>query len=272
MPVDLSRERETFIRQFMSRGVEITESLLGENKALHLKLAELEDQNTRLRSQIASDDAIRDLIRKIDYLEVERKDLLNRSSQLEEVTRRSESHTQEVEQELHDLANLYIASSHLHSTLSVRGVLKHIKELLQQFVGAEIFAIYLLDSERTAAYPIGVGGADGAGVMPIIPGEGMVGEVLMTGVPRIAGRVQPAGTLEAPVAALPLMVRDISVGAIAIASVYEQKRVWEPVDHELFNLLGSHAATALIGANLYANAEGALPALGGLRDHLNRPN
>ena len=123
-PADLSREREAFVRQFLRKGVELTESLIEDNKALRADLAEAQREIARLRAQVASDDAIRDLLRKIEALEVERNRLLERSTALEESTRRSETRNFEVEQELHDLANLYIASSHLHSTLSVKPCLK----------------------------------------------------------------------------------------------------------------------------------------------------
>ncbi len=266
LPVDLSRERESFVRQFLKQGVEFTESLLEENKELHAQLAELREQNTLLRSQVASDDAIRDLLRKIESLENERCELLERSTRLEETSKENQDRNVEVEQELHDLANLYIASSHLHSTLSVRGVMRHLCELLQQLVGAELFAIYLLRGER--AVPIGADGTELASLEPIVRGEGMLGEVMMTGMPRIAPNPQPGGTIASPIAAIPLMVRDSAVGAISIATVFAQKPSWAAVDRELFKLIGAHAATALIAANLYADEPGPTTALDGLTEHL----
>lgn len=267
-PADLSREREAFVRQFLRKGVELTESLIEDNKALRADLAEAQREIARLRAQVASDDAIRDLLRKIEALEVERNRLLERSTALEESTRRSETRNFEVEQELHDLANLYIASSHLHSTLSVRGVTRHLKELLQQLVGAEAFAIYLMDESGTVARAIAQDGFGSDELAPVRPGEGAIGEVLMTGVARVHDRVEVGGTLENPIATIPLMVRDHTVGAIVIVSVFRQKAVWAAVDRELFNLLGSHAATALIAANLYAGAESPLAALRGVDTHL----
>jgi len=267
VPVDLSRERESFVRQFLKQGVELTENLLEENKALHSQLSELRQQNALLRAQVASDDAIRDLLRKIETLETERRTLLDRSTQLEETSKENQDRNVEIEQELHDLANLYIASSHLHSTLSVRGVMRHLCELLQQLVGAELFAIYLLRGEEAIA--IGADGIELTALKSIPQGEGVVGEVMMTGVPRINDKPQPGGTLETPVASIPLMVRDTAVGVIAIATVFAQKPVWAAVDRELFKLLSSHAATALIAANLYAKEPGAATALDGLMDHLN---
>src|SRR5262245_40295320 len=112
-PVDLSRERETFVRTFLRKGVELTEGLIEDNKVLRSQVIEAQREIARLRAQVASDDAIRDLLRKIESLEGERRELLERSNELMESTRRSEHRNVEVEQELHDLANLYIASSHL---------------------------------------------------------------------------------------------------------------------------------------------------------------
>ena len=271
LPVDLSAERESFVRQFLKRGFEITEGLLEENKALQDQLSALQRDVARLRAQVASDDAIRDLLRKIETLEGERRELLDRSNELEDATRQTEDRNSEVEQELHDLANLYIASSHLHSTLSVRGVVRHLCELLQQLVGAEAFAIYLRTAPGDDFRAVAVDGPDEA--PEIVPGEGVVGEVLMTGVQRVSEKVgRHDGTFANPVAALPLYVRDEVVGVIVIARVFEQKAVWAAVDHELFSLLGSHAATALIAANQFADAESAASALSGIVDHLTLPS
>lgn len=269
-PVDLSRERESFVRTFLRKGVELTEGLLEENKSLRSELLESQREIARLRAQVASDDAIRDLLRKIETLEKERRALLDRSNELMESTKKTEHRNEEVEQELHDLANLYIASSHLHSALSVRGVLRHLKELLQQLVGAEAFVIYLMDDEGRVARPIASDGLVAGVVGEIRPGDGPIGDVLMTNVPRISDRIGHGGSIDNPVAVIPLLVRDKAVGAIAILSLFRQKEVWAAVDRELFNLLGSHAGPALIAANLYAEAEGPLEALRGLDEHLSQ--
>jgi hypothetical protein len=251
----------------LRKGVELTEGLIEDNKLLRAQVIEAQREIARLRAQVASDDAIRDLLRKIETLEGERRALLEKKNELMESSRRSEHRNEEVEQELHDLANLYIASSHLHSTLSVRGVMRHLKELLQQLVGAEAFVIYLVNEEGIAR-PVAYEGYNPEALGPIRTGDGAIGEVLMTGVPRMMERVEAGGTIEKPLAAIPLMVREKAAGAIAIVSLFRQKEVWAAVDHELFNLLGSHAATALIAANLYADYEGPLTALRGVDEHL----
>jgi hypothetical protein len=105
-PLDLVKERETFVRSFLKKGVEYTEALLRENLEIREELLSLRTENTRLRAQVASDDAIRDLLRTVDRLEQERNALLERSHQLEESRRRHEGRAAEIEQEVNDLANL----------------------------------------------------------------------------------------------------------------------------------------------------------------------
>ncbi|MBX7192575.1 MAG: GAF domain-containing protein [Sandaracinaceae bacterium] len=259
VPADLGHEREVLVRQFLRRGFEITESMLTENERLRDQLERMREENARLRAQLASDDAIRDLIRRIDALEVERRELLARSDELAESSRENERRSTEVEAELHDLANLYIASSHLHSTLSLKRVVRHLAELLQQLVGAERFAIFVTDPDGKRAQPLH---AEGLGeVEPIEVGQGTVGLVMAMRLPRIEDQPHPAGSLETPVATVPMLVRDVCVGAIAVASVFPQKERWAAVDHEFLGLLGSHGGAALIAATLYADRfpEGAAP-------------
>lgn len=253
-PADLGREREVLVRQFLRRGFEITESMLTENQTLRDQIERMRDENARLRAQVASDDAIRDLIRRIDSLEVERRELLARSDELAESSRENERKSTEIEAELHDLANLYIASSHLHSTLALKRVVRHLAELLQQLVGAERFAIYVTDPDGKRAQPIH---SEGLGdVSPVDVGDGTIGLVMQMRLPRIEDQPHPAGDLESPVATVPMLVRDVCVGAIAVCSVFPQKERWAAVDHEFLGLLGSHGGAALIAATLYAERFG----------------
>lgn len=269
VPVDLRKEREVFVRTFLRKGVELTESLLEENRQLTTELGRVRGDNARLRKQVASDDAIRDLIRTIDGLEREKLDLLNRSSELEQVTRRHEGRHAEIEQELNDLANLYVASVQLHAALTPRRVVRHIKELLAQLIGAERFVIYVIDPGERRARPVGSEGVAASSLGPIDMASGLVGEVMTTGLTWVSQEAPLSrGSLETPIAVIPLRVEEKSVGAIAILSLLTQKRSWAPVDHELFKLLGDQAGIALAGANLFSKARGALDALAGLAETL----
>lgn len=262
VPADLKEEREAFVRQFLRRGFELTEDVLSENRELRTQMQKMQEDNARLRAALASNDAIKDLIKKIDVLEVERQSLVSQSTTLAESSRRSEERTSEVEQELHDLANLYIASSHLHATLSVRGVVRHMRELLQQLLGAEKYAIFVL-REPDRATVLVAEGIDPATV--VVVGEGPIGTAIATGRSRVVdGPPQPPGTLESPLAVVPLRVRERVLGAIVVASVFEQKERWAAVDHELLDLMGAQAGIALVAARLFAGVADARALLPGI--------
>ncbi len=269
LPVDLTRERELFVKNFLRKGVEFTEELLHENDDLRRRVALLENDNMALRTQVKSDDAIRDLLRTIEKLEQEKRNLLERSSQLEQATRRHEGRYTAIEQELNDLANLYVASFQLHSTMRPQHVLQHIKELLAQLVGAERFAVYVLSDDGSEAVPVGSEGINEDELGPVRVGEGAIGGVCATGVSSVRqGDPLGEGSLEEPLAVLPMLVDSQTVGVIAIVGLLEQKHAWVQVDQELFHLLGSHAAAALISAHLYQKEPDLLSALSGLGESL----
>jgi hypothetical protein len=271
VPLDLVKEREVFVRTFLKKGVEYTEHLLNENEQLRDELHKLRDDNARLRAHVASDDAIRDLLRTIEGLEKERRDLIARSEKLERTRREHEGRQAEIEQEVNDLANLYIASYQLHAGLSVRRVVRHLRDMCGQLVGALGFVIYLLHEDRTVAYPIAWEGVRDEDVGTVTVGEGPVGEAIVTGVARIReaeGEALIKGTQDDPVAVVPLIVEGQTIGAISIVSLLEQKSHWASVDRELLQLLGTQAGVALIAANQYAGSISPVSALTGLEEKL----
>lgn len=269
-PLDVTKEREAFVRTFLRKGVELTEDLLRENQDLQSELSRLQIENARLRAQVASDDAIRELLRTVDALEQEKAELMDRSHELEQATRKHQGRYAEIENELNDLANLYVASFQLHITLAPRRVLRNVKELLAQLVGAEGFVIYLVDPDGRHAHAIGSEGVVEHEVGPIQLGAGKIGEAIATGIASMhTSEPLGRGSLEDPLAVIPLQADGRCVGAIAIVSLLAQKASWANVDQELFHLLGAHAATALIAASLYSRTPGPAVALVGLREQLN---
>jgi hypothetical protein len=268
-PSDLRAERETFVRSFLHKGIELTEDLIRENESLAERARKLEDENARLRAQLKSNDAIRELLTKIEALESERKGLLNRSTELAEAAEQIEANHDAVEHELNDLASLYVAAFQLSGTLSLPRVVRHMSELLEQLVGARVFVIYLVDEDGRRARPI-----DSRGVAPrpepITLEDGMLANVCLTGLLRVReGGLADAGAApHEPLAAIPLVFDDEVVGVIAISQLLPHKRTWARVDHELFKLLSVHGAAALIAANLYENEAGPRLALRGVHEHL----
>src|SRR5262245_47859894 len=150
VPVDdLKKERDAFIQQFFRKGAQLTEELLKENERLRDKVSDLERENGKLVAHLASDTAIRDLLRKIDQLESKKLDLLQRHARVEADTSRIDIDYREIESELANLANLYVAATQLHSARTVRTCIRNLKELLAQFLGAAEFAVYLASDDRT---------------------------------------------------------------------------------------------------------------------------
>jgi GAF domain-containing protein len=65
----------------------------------------------------------------------------------------------------------------------------------------------------------------------------------------------PPGDPSQPLVCIPLAVQGRPIGAIAIYELLQQKNGFSPLDRELFNVLGGHAATALFAARLYSQSE-----------------
>jgi len=254
---DLSQEREQFLKTF-SKGAQLSREFVEEYESLQRRLSELQAENSRLRAVVEADDAIRILIRKIDALEGEKRELLSHYRRVEELTSDFNARVREMEDDFANLANLFVASSTLHSSLSPRAVNRRIREVLEQLVGAERFGVYLSLDGRTL-FPIAVAGF---AEEPSLDGlsAGPVGEVAKTGVARIDDEADPStGTVQKPPAVFPMQIDDNVVGVIAIFNTFAQKTKFSTVDFELFRLLGQHAAAALMSSGLYAQAERKLP-------------
>jgi hypothetical protein len=260
-PPDLKSERDRFVRSF-SRGARLTDEFIAEYERLLERLAALEAENANLRAQVAADRAVRDLVQKIERLEAEKSDLLSRTTRAEAISNQFTTRVQEVESEFSNLANLYVASNQLHSSLSPRGVTRRIKEVLAQLVGAERYSMYLANEEGTELVPIASEGVPGGELQPVPVQGSRLGAVLESGEAKVEEDGDPShGELDRPAAVIPLVVDERVVGVIAIFSTLAQKKRFDAVDFELFRLLGQQAAAALVSASLFAQADRRLPGL-----------
>jgi hypothetical protein len=265
-PDELKRERDEFLKNFFQKGAKLTEELVHEREGILQRIADLEKDNARLRAHIASDDAIRDLIRKIEGLEQEKRDILRVSTEAEERRRRQADAVVEVESELESVANLYVGSYQLHSSLSPRGVLRHVKELLSQLVGAAAHAIFLIDDAGENLVPITSEGLPAADLGTIAVGEGAIGRAFADNQPSVTEGDSRLGTIAAPSACFPIRVEERVRGVIAVIRTLEQKDAFVRLDLELFKLLGAQAMPALLAARLYTDGGRELPSLAGFLD------
>ena len=257
---DLLNQRDQFLKKF-TRGSKLTEEFLREVEQLHERMRDLENENAGLRAKVEADQAIRDLLSKINRLEVEKRELLSRFHRAEAVNSEFTARVQEVESEFANLANLFVASNQLHSSLSPRGVTRRIKEVLAQLVGAEKYCMYLANGDSTELVPIAHEGVAGNELTSVKVEGSDLGEALRKGAASVSDQDPTLGTFQAPAAIIPLSVDEKVVGVIAIFSTLAQKKRFDAVDFELFKLLGQHAAAALISASLFVNSDRKLPGL-----------
>ena len=164
----------------------------------------------------------------------------------------------EIEKQNNDLANLYVASYRLHSTLDRQEVVSVIEEIIINLIGSEELAI--LERNPDSAWSVvGAVGMEPERLGQIVAGieadRGVIGKAV-AGVERFVVSGENRDDLAAPevglTACVPLVLDGEVTGVIAIFGLLVQKPGVEPIDLQLFDLLASHAATAL-----YASRESA---------------
>ncbi len=260
-PPDLRRERDQFLQTFGLSG-RLSEEFIADHERLAVRLREVEQENASLRAKVEADLAVRELLGMIERLEAEKQELLSRFHEVEATSSTFNERFQEVEGEFSNLANLFVASNQIHASMSPRGVMRRVKEVLAQLVGAERYAIYFINEAATELVPIASEGLTGDELLNRSAVDGLFAQVFRTGDSRVDEEADPSvGTVACPPAIIPLLVDESVVGLVAIYSTLGQKKRFDTVDYELFNLLGRHAATALVSSSLFVSAGRKLPGL-----------
>lgn len=175
---------------------------------------------------------------------------------LERVERESRNYSAryvEVEQQNTNLANLYVASYQLHGTMNRPAVLAAIKEIIINLIGSEELAIWELDMPTSSLHLVDSFGVDEVLWDRVALGTGIVGNAAKTGERFVRGQsnAAPFGSERTITAAIPLKLDDRVIGVIGIFSLLRQKTQLESVDYELFDLLASHAASALFCTRVF---------------------
>lgn len=263
---DLKRERDAFIQQFFRRGAQISEELLGEMSKLREQVQLLEEENARLKSHIASDDAIKQLLTKIQQLEREKEEILARNAR--SVSTDDDEFAQRVSQmenELADLGTLHVAGMQLHTGTTVRRAVRNIKELCAQFLGGAQFVIYIATDDGTSLVPIAIEGLTQKEARQFSvddassAGGGVVFASYANNTVTVADRDPSTGSIDAPACVIPISMSNRTMGCIALFKTLPQKTSFSNVDHELFKLLAAQAAPALVNARLFTDAGRRIP-------------
>jgi transcriptional regulator with GAF, ATPase, and Fis domain len=252
------------------RGAEFTRELVEENAKLRRKLLEVETRQNDAAQDPKEWDRLREeLVDRIHALQSEREDALERLGALEQENRSFAERFLQIEEENNNLANLYVASYQLHSTLDLQEVLRIVVEIVINLVGAEVLAVFALDERTNKLEPVAAEGRERSSFGSVPLGTGSVGKAVLQGeIVYRESAEEPAH--DDPLVCIPLCVGDKPIGAIALFELLVQKERFTPLDHELFTLLGGHAATAMLAAQLHGQSERKLNTMQGLIELLTK--
>ena len=193
-----------------------------------------------------------------------------RITQLEADNARLTAELKAREEELSALANVFVAGQQLSGTLDVAGVLTHLRELLQQLIGAKRFVILMADKSAGALALLAHDGVDPTRYDPVSldgdarPDTAAILRVFAGGVAEISkvDLVRAAG--DKPLAVVPLTLAGRVEGVLAVIDVFEQKQTFTEVDRALFAFLSRRALSALTGALLFTASGQTFPRPGEL--------
>ena len=239
---------ESFLELF-NQGREFTEQLLRENERLRHRLAAFE--------QAVDDSEIESLRQEIARLDNEKRAISERFRIEEERNREYMERFREIEEQNNNLANLYVASYQLHSTLDFDEVVETVKEILINLIGAEVFSMLLVNDHGSLDTVASSGEAllPGVDSMHCSVGEGPIGRVAASGDSFFSDRsLRAHPEIDKPLVVVPLKIKDQLIGVLAIYSVLQQKDTFTAVDYELFSLLAAHAAAAIFSSKLYSQS------------------
>jgi transcriptional regulator with GAF, ATPase, and Fis domain len=221
-------------------------------------------------TSVTSDEMQR-LKERISELEKEKETILGRVEQIERENQDFAERYVEVESENNNLANLYIASYQLHSTLDFREVLQIITEIIINLIGAEEFAIMLLDEKTNELTAVASEGIAREEIPPVRHGKGIIGEVAKTGDNYFVEDIQAyQRDFLKPMVCIPLKIKEHVIGVIVIYKLLIQKKNFAELDYELFTLLAGHSATAIFSSKLYSESERKLSTIQGFIDLLTK--
>lgn len=271
----LFEKGEEFLEMFR-QGQEFTQDLLKDNERLRYRVVQLEEalKAGPDTSSGASPDKAEyvELSKKVALYEEKVQELAEKLSEIEEENVDFAQRYIDVEEQNNNLANLYVASFQLHSTLDYEEVLQIILEIIINLIGAEDFAVFLLDEKMNQLVPVGSEGIGPDEVSPVTMGEGVIGTVARDRTSYF--NESPPATreelLQDPLVCIPLLIKDELIGVIALYKLLQQKEKFAPVDFELFTLLAGHAATAVFSSRLYSESKRKLTTYQGFLDLLSQ--
>ena len=236
------RGRGGYVRKVREDTRRYLQSVLRENETLRAKVARLQNETSLLEEKARAS-------RK--ELETYKVQYASLKLQLDEIELQNRSFCDqyvEVERQNANLASLYVVSYRLHSTLDRQAVLDTIQEIIINLIGSEELGVFESRDDEGALSLVSHFGIEPSRYSRIPFGAGLIGRTALSGETYIASKQNGRDKLPAEAdltACIPLKLDGKVLGTIAIFRLLEQKSGLEELDIELFDLLATHAATAL---------------------------
>jgi hypothetical protein len=209
----------TYIRIAQEEQQKYAQDLLSENERLRRSCAALATELDALRARL-------------DNVAEESQQYIDRYQQIE----------------LHscNLANLYVASYQLHTSIDRESVFRVIQEIVINLVGSEEVAIF--ETGPAGEFNLSSSfGIDAARIARFRLGDGPIAQRVRSGQIYVNPN---AGADSEVTACIPLSIGASLIGTILILRLLDHKTSLQPVDHEIFDLLAVHAATSLYCATI----------------------
>jgi hypothetical protein len=239
------RDLGDYVQQVRASTQRYAKELLEENEKLLAVATSLHHEKARLEAELAS---MRDQLGRYQAAHSTLRDQL---TELETSNRSFVERYADVEALNSNLANLYVASYRLHGSLERAEIVSTISEIVVNVIGSEDFVVLERVEDAQPMRAIGSFGVDVAQMKPVRFGEGPIGLAIASGATTVS---DGEGSREAPLACIPLKVGERVIGAIVIFRLLPHKSRLESIDHELFELLVTHAASALYCSDLHRRA------------------
>lgn len=262
------------ILKIIRQGTEFTHELLEENEKLRFKVAQLEATGNVNISDDKLKNALEELKGRVDELASEKAMLVEKYHKVENENIDFAKRYIEIENQNNVMANLYVASYQLHSTLDFNEVLRIILEIVINLVGAEQFTMMLVDEETHNLQSVASEGMANEDMPEIKVGEGIIGMSAKKGedyfTDDMSNLTSDDVDLEKPIVCIPMKIKDRIIGELVIFKLFSQKKEFTTLDYELFTLLAGHTATAIFSSKLYSHSERKLNTIQGFIDLMSK--
>jgi nitrate/nitrite-specific signal transduction histidine kinase len=233
--------------------------LAGESEALRRENEELRDRLRQAQTEaVTATEELLKTRRELASRELAQAQMEKQMQSVDLEGRRLADQFASLEEQNNNLTNLYVASYRLHGTLDRNEVLEALQEILANLVGSEETALFERAEDGPYLSLVTSTGIEADGLRRVSFGRGLIGHVAQTGQRFLVGQLEPterAAEEQHLSACIPLILDGRVVGAIAVFRLLPQKSGLRDLDQEIFDLLGSHAATALYCTALHARAQ-----------------